>query len=128
MAADTAVVLEELVLGKPADNTEAAGMLFRLSGRVHQVVTGVFLLRTDDGRSARAVESTGVRFRTLSRPLIDWYVSTGEPLDKAGAYGIQGRGVLLTAGVEGSWTNVVGLPLERLPGLFSQIGFDLLDT
>lgn len=126
LAADTAVVLDEHVLGKPRDRAEAESMLRILSGRTHRVVTGVWLGRSDDGRSAAAVEVTRVRFRSLDRATLEWYVGTGEPLDKAGAYGIQGLGVFLTESVSGSWTNVVGLPLERLPALFGEIGLDLL--
>ena len=89
--------------------------------------TGVHLLRSDDGRGASVVETTRVRFRECDGPLIDWYVSTGEPRDKAGAYGIQGYGVLLVASISGSWSNVVGLPLERLRELFRSVGIDLLE-
>jgi septum formation protein len=99
-------------------------MLRRLSGRSHEVLTGLSLLRTDDSRSLAWLEATRVRFRECSEELIRWYVATGEPLDKAGAYGIQGRGAMLVAGIEGSWTNVVGLPIERLPDLLAGIGID----
>lgn len=125
LAADTAVVLGDTVLGKPADDAEAAEMLRTLSGMKHFVFTGLHLVRADDNRRAGAVESTRVGFRKLDERFIRWYVSTGEPRDKAGAYGIQDRGVLLTTEIVGSWTNVVGLPLERLPGLFREIGLDL---
>ncbi len=125
IAADTEVVLGEEVLGKPRDSDHARAMLQRLSGREHEVMTGVFICRTDNGSSAVGVESTCVRFRALDAATISSYVSSGEPLDKAGAYGIQGRGALLTAGIEGSWSNVVGFPLERLPDWLKELGVDI---
>jgi septum formation protein len=125
LAADTAVVLGSTILGKPETGTEAVEMLRLLSGRTHEVYTGIHLHRTDLPADASTVEVTRVRFRELDEATIRWYVDTGEPLDKAGAYGIQGRGVFLTSHIEGSWSNVVGLPLERLPGLFREIGLSL---
>ncbi len=127
LAADTVVVVDDRALGKPRGPEEAVGMLRLLSGRSHEVLTGVFAARADEGRSAGLVDSTTVRFRAYGEEFIRWYVSTGEPMDKAGGYGIQGRGALLAEGIEGSWSNVVGLPLERIPELFSRIGFDVLD-
>jgi septum formation protein len=124
LAADTAVVLDGEALGKPSSPDEARAMLRRLSGRTHRVLTGVFLTTPHDGAGAGAVESTEVRFRRLDDAWIEAYVATGEPMDKAGAYGIQERGVWLTRGIRGSWSNVVGLPLERLPELFAGIGVD----
>ena len=124
LAADTVVALDGESLGKPADPGEAQAMLRRLSGRTHRVITGVFLARTDDGRSVCEVATTSVSFVALDEPRIRDYVATGEPLDKAGAYGIQGRGALLVAGIAGSFSNVVGLPLERLPGWLAEIGVD----
>jgi septum formation protein len=127
LAADTVVVLDGECLGKPADPGEARSMLQRLSGRGHEVLTGVFLTRTDDGRSAWGVECTRVYFRPYDDRSVAAYVATGESLDKAGGYGIQGRGSLLCERIEGSWSNVVGLPLERLPGWMESIGIDLWD-
>ncbi len=127
LAADTAVILDDVALGKPADRQEAAAMLSSLAGREHVVLTGVFVMRTDDGRHAGHVERTKVRFRDYGEAMIRWYVGTDEPLDKAGAYGIQTRGALLAEGIEGSWTNVVGLPIERLPVLMRSIDLDLID-
>jgi septum formation protein len=127
LAADTEVVLDGRVLGKPADAAQASRMLRDLRGREHEVLTGVRLVRTDDGRAAGGVEVTRVRFGDCDDVLIEAYVRTGEPFDKAGAYAIQGRGVLLTAGIDGSWSNVVGLPVERLPGWFAAIGVALGD-
>lgn len=126
LAADTTVTIDGEILGKPRDDGEAIAMLRRLSGARHEVLTACRLVRTDDGRVAATVVVSAVRFNPWSEPLARWYVSTGEPMDKAGAYGIQGRGVLLCAGIDGSWSNVVGLPLESLPSLFHDVGDDLL--
>jgi septum formation protein len=122
LGADTTVVLDGRSLDKPADPAEAASTLRLLSGRTHEVLTGVHLLRPASGATAAAVETTRVRLRRFGEEAIAWYVGTGEPLDKAGAYGIQGLGVLLVDGIEGSWSNVVGLPLERLPALLGSVG------
>jgi septum formation protein len=122
LAADTAVVIDDRALGKPRDAEEAAQMLRWLRGRPHEVLTGVFLLRTDDGRAVCGVESSRVRFRDYDDREIDAYVRSGEPMDKAGAYAIQGGAAKLVASLEGSWSNVVGLPLERLSSWLEQIG------
>jgi septum formation protein len=112
LGADTVVVLAGDVLGKPGDAREAAELLRRLAGRWHEVWTGVALVA---GREARtAAECTRVRFARLDRDDIERYVATGEPLDKAGAYAIQGRGGALVRAVEGCYFNVVGLPLARV--------------
>lgn len=122
LAADTAVVVEGSILGKPLDEADAARMLRLLSGRRHEVLTALAAARAGDDRRARALASTAVRFRTLTDDDVRWYVATGEPMDKAGAYGIQGLGAVLTDGIEGSWSNVVGLPLERLPEVLERVG------
>ena len=111
VSADTIVHLGADVLGKPADDSEARSMLGALSGRWHDVTTGVAIRR--QGQSEVFAVTTRVRFRTLSDGDIQRYVDTGEPRDKAGAYGIQGIGGALVAEVRGSWTNVMGLPVER---------------
>jgi septum formation protein len=122
LAADTTVALGAELLGKPRDPAEAREMLNRLSGRTHAVYTGVALA----GRAQEAtVVRTGVTFRTLSAGEIDWYVSTGEPLDKAGAYAVQGKGGFLVAAVEGSPTNVIGLPLGETLELLTRAGVPL---
>jgi septum formation protein len=128
VSADTAVVLDGRILGKPGDDAQALAMLLALSGRVHEVLTALRVERTDDGRAALRVAVSRVRFRPADEARLRWYVGTGEPRDKAGAYGLQGFGVLLTDGIEGSWSNVVGLPLEILPELLAEIGFDLFAT
>ena len=125
LAADTTVTIDGAILGKPMDANDALAMLRRLAGRRHDVITACRLVRNDDGRTAAAVVLSSVRFNPWSDSLARWYVATGEPFDKAGAYGIQGRGVLLASGIEGSWSNVVGLPLESLPSLFRDVGDDL---
>ncbi len=126
VGADTVVLLGRRLLGKPRDPEEAASMLRALSGRTHRVVTAVAVLRAGQGPGRVAHEQTRVRFRTLSEGEIAGYVSSGEPLDKAGAYGIQGLGALLVERVEGCYFNVVGMPLTTLHGMLRSFGRDLL--
>lgn len=126
LAADTIVVLDGEMLGKPADAVEARSMLSRLAGRQHEVLTGVALFETDDGRLIGGVERSRVRIARLSEEIIAWYVATGEPLDKAGSYAIQDRGALFVESIEGNYTNVVGLPLPLVLNLFNEMGLDLL--
>jgi septum formation protein len=101
-------------LGKPADAREAREMLAKLSGRTHEVYTGLTLIDAASRVSVSHVEVTAVTFRNLTADEVADYVATGEPLDKAGAYGIQGRGALLISGIRGCYFNVVGLPLAGL--------------
>jgi septum formation protein len=122
LAADTSVVLDGNCLGKPSGTEDAQRMLRALRGREHHVLTGVWLIATDDGRASGGVQSTRVVFNAFDDATLTSYASSTEPLDKAGAYAIQGRGALLCHGIEGSWSNVVGLPLESLPGWFAEIG------
>ena len=124
IAADTVVALEGRVLGKPVDQAEAAQMLRALSGRRHQVYTGLTVLRG----AARDTqhESTEVSFRPLSSQEIACYVATGEPMDKAGAYGIQGCGALLVDGIRADYYNVMGLPVCRLGQMLARLGIDCL--
>ena len=124
LAADTVVVLDEQVLGKPVDDRAAAEMLRRLSGRTHEVVTGI-AVHTDTA-CHRATETTRVRFRTLTEDEVAWYLGTGEPRDKAGAYGLQGAGAALVDRVDGSDTNVIGLPLTTAIELLRAAGLDVL--
>ncbi|NMA63746.1 MAG: septum formation inhibitor Maf [Syntrophomonadaceae bacterium] len=126
IAADTVVVLDNKVLGKPRDESEAAAMLARLSDRKHQVITGVCVIDQESGRLLTASEITRVYFRALSMEEIAAYVSTGEPLDKAGSYGIQGLGALLVERIEGCYYNVVGLPLFRLHLMLKEVGINIL--
>lgn len=111
LSADTVVVLQERIFGKPANAEEAFLMLRQLSGRRHRVYTGLCLMRGAPAFSRCEVVETEVRFKMLSDAEIRAYVNTGEPLDKAGAYGIQGMGAFLVESIHGSYTNVVGLPL-----------------
>ena len=112
IAADTIVVLGETILGKPADAIDAKLMLRTLSGKAHEVKSAVAVLYQD--KTVLKVVTTKVFFRALTEKEIDWYVQTGEPLDKAGAYGIQGKGAVLVEKIEGSYDNVVGLPLTEV--------------
>jgi septum formation protein len=123
LAADTTVVVDGEILGKPLDDDDARRMLRLLAGREHSVLTGI-ALHCSSGKAAE-VDETLVRFAPLSEAEIDWYVATGEPRDKAGAYAIQGLGSLFVEGVEGSWSNVVGLPVPRMYRLFARLGYDL---
>jgi len=125
LAADTVVALGDAVLGKPADADEAVAMLQRLSGRTHEVVTGLCL--RCNNREVTDHVATLVSFASLSDELIAAYVATGEPLDKAGAYGIQGRGSVLVERLDGCYFNVVGLPLARLSGLLLEFGVSVGD-
>ena len=120
LGADTVVVVDGDVLGKPADDAEASEMLRRLSGRVHEVLTGVAVV-TNTSRWV-AVESTLVTLVGLDPLTIDWYVATGEPLDKAGAYGVQGIASRFVERIEGSYTNVVGLPVALTARLLGESG------
>lgn len=113
VSADTIVVVDGKIFGKPADHGQAASMLRTLSGREHQVMTGVCVV-LPDGTTDCFCECTGVRFYPLSDNEIERYIDSGEPMDKAGAYGIQGIGKLLVEGIDGDYFNVVGLPVARL--------------
>ena len=124
IAADTVVAIDGRVLGKPHDREEACAMLSALSGREHTVYTGVTVCRDD--RMLTQHEATQVRFRSLSPREIQAYVDSGEPMDKAGAYGVQELGALLVEGIRGDYFNVVGLPLCRLGQMLSQFGMELL--
>ena len=124
IAADTVVVIDGQILGKPADAAEAAAMLGLLSDRTHQVVTAVALARA--GLVASACDHTLVTFEELTEADIAWYVATGEPLDKAGAYAIQGAGELFVTRIAGSVSNVVGLPLALVRQLATRLGVPLI--
>jgi septum formation protein len=115
LGVDTAVVIDEQVYGKPVDRAEAARFLERLNGNSHEVMSGVALRDADGERSAVAV--TRVRFRALERAEVEWYLDTEEWRERAGGYAIQARGAALVAGIEGDYTNVVGLPVPALLAL-----------
>ena len=127
LAADTVVVLEGRILGKPADPADAQQMLSSLTGREHDVYTGVALFEPDRDTLISALDRSEVRIAALEEDEISWYVSTGEPLDKAGSYAIQGLGALFVERVVGNYTNVVGLPLPLTRSLFRQLSYDILD-
>jgi septum formation protein len=120
IAADTIVVVDGDVLGKPRDKAAAHAMLKRLSGRTHTVLTAIAVARA--ARTESAVESVDVTFRALSDAEIDSYIATGEPMDKAGAYGIQGYGATIVERVDGDYFSVMGLGLRRLVDLLDRVG------
>tara|TARA_Y100000768_G_scaffold369367_1_gene334189 strand:- start:3172 stop:3756 length:585 start_codon:yes stop_codon:yes gene_type:complete len=124
LGADTCVVLEDQIYGKPVDLADAEFMLSALSGKVHQVVSGV-AVRTGD-RLAVTVVRTDVEFVSLDQRLIDWYLGLGESLDKAGSYALQGAGASLVKAISGSHSNVIGLPLVETASLLIQAGVDLM--
>ncbi len=124
LGADTVVVVEGDILGKPRDAEDAGRMLRRLSARTHEVLTGVALVRAETGRSISGVARTRVRFAELSDGEIERYVETGEPFDKAGAYAVQGRASLFIEAIEGEYWNVVGLPIRLVYELARGFGKD----
>lgn len=128
IGADTIVVLNGEILGQPENEADARRMLKMLSGAANQVITGVAILGLKDGKKTfhSASESTLVYFKHLNDDEIDTYVKTGEPLDKAGAYGIQGIASLFVDEIEGCYFNVVGLPIMRLSKLFAMHGYSLI--
>jgi len=127
LAADTVVVIDGELLGKPRDPEDARRMLGRIAGREHTVLTAVAL--EEPGRDRRAVEmaASRVRMAPLTPERIEWYVATGEPLDKAGSYAVQGIGALFVEEIFGNYTNVVGLPLPLTLRLVRELGYDLMD-
>jgi len=130
IGSDTVVVLDGEILGKPRTQSEAFDMIMRLQGRTHEVYTGFALLESDTGRMVSDFERTDVTMRPITPELVHRYLATGEPEDKAGAYGIQGYGAVLIASVRGCYFTVMGLPLARLmetlnvfsEGLFGYFG------
>ena len=125
IAADTIVVLDNKILGKPLDEADAERMLSLLSGRQHRVMTGLVLMNASTEKILADVVTTFVRFKPLAVHEIRAYALSGEPLDKAGAYGIQEKGALLVDGIEGDYFNVVGLPLCRLGQMLAELGVNL---
>ena len=111
---DTVVVLGRFILGKPSSSDEAFGMLMKLSGRTHIVYTGFALYDASTGKRLSAFETTAVTMQPFTRDIARHYIETGEPLDKAGSYGIQGYGAVLVSSIEGCYFNVMGLPLSKL--------------
>jgi septum formation protein len=123
LGADTIVVSGGQILGKPENPQEAVQFLRQLSGKTHRVMTGLALLKSSSAEAWSGTEVTEVEFRKLSPAEIDAYVATGEPMDKAGAYGIQGGAQKFVSSISGSWSNVVGLPLERLEKVLAEKGW-----
>ena len=126
LAADTTVVIDGEALAKPSDAADAARMLRMLSGRTHEVLTGV--CARHGARRLVRVESTRVHVARLTEPEIAWYISTSEPYDKAGAYAVQGLASRFITGIEGSYSNVVGLPISRVYELLKELGCDILEA
>ena len=124
ISADTIVVCDGLMMGKPHSESEAFSMLRRLSGRDHQVMTGLTVI--GDGRTENLTVTTTLRFRALSDQEIRNYIATGEPMDKAGAYGIQGLASMFVVGLDGDYYNVMGLPICTLTVLLRRFGVKLL--
>jgi len=124
LGADTTVVVRERALAKPVDAEEAMRMLRLLSGRTHEVLTGVCL--SHQGRRLARVESTRVRMAEMGESEIAWYVASGEPFDKAGGYAVQGLASRFVEAIEGSYSNVVGLPISSVYALLKELGCDIL--
>jgi len=120
LGADTVVTLDGMILGKPKDRADALAILHQLAGRTHQVMTAICLCSPAQGIEQTEVDTTGVTFIPAPDQLLKAYIATGDPLDKAGAYGIQGPGAFLVRRIEGSCANVVGLPIDRVISLLLQ--------
>lgn len=127
IGADTIVILDGLILEKPENAEDAHQMLRALSGKWHLVYTGIALVRAESADTRLSHACTRVKFRDLTETEIEAYVNSGDPMDKAGAYGIQGLGAILVEKIEGCYTNVVGLPLSRLVCMLRDWGIDPLE-
>ncbi len=124
LGADTMVVLDEEIIGQPTDEEDAFRILSKLAGKKHRVITGVVLI-APDGKAYETAAVSTVTIKSISHDAIRSYIATGEPLDKAGAYAIQGEGACFVESWEGSYSNIVGLPLEALKELLHQAGFPI---
>lgn len=127
LGADTIVVCDGEILGKPADEEDAIRMLESLSGREHHVITGIALADAESGKAAIGHETTKVKFSPITSEDIKAYIRTGEPFGKAGAYAVQGRGALFVEGIDGCYSNVVGLPLSRLGKMLHEFGKNAIE-
>lgn len=127
LGADTIVVYEDELFGKPADERDALRMLKGLSGHEHRVITGIALIDAESGTVKKGHETTKVRFSTLTVEEIQAYIRTGEPFDKAGAYAVQGRGALFVESLNGCYSNVVGLPLKKLGNMLQEFGIKVME-
>lgn len=126
IGADTVVVREGIILGKPQDKQDAFNMLKSLSGGWHEVMTGIAVIDVNSFRCDKSIEITRVKMKELKDETINAYIDSNEPLDKAGAYGIQGLGAVLIERIEGCYFNVVGLPISRLSDILKNYGVDVL--
>ncbi|MCI8429130.1 MAG: septum formation inhibitor Maf [Lachnospiraceae bacterium] len=126
IGADTVVAVDGQILGKPADRADAVRMLRLLQGKEHQVITGVTVILKESGKTVSFAEVTKVYIFPMTEEQIEQYIETGEPMDKAGAYGIQGKFAVYVSGIEGDYNNVVGLPVGRLYQETLAAGVDLL--
>jgi len=126
IGADTIVVLDGRLMGKPEDESDAERMLKMLSGKWHAVMTGVSLYDAATKREVADYDKTLVKFAALTEKEIDWYVKTGEPMDKAGAYAIQGRGAMFIDEIAGNYHNVVGLPIPLVYRLAKRLGYNFI--
>lgn len=122
IGADTIVVLDGEIIGKPKDKYDAQNILSKLSNRKHEVFTGVAVVNKKNKICERFYEKTDVYFKKLTNELINWYIDSEEPMDKAGAYGIQGKGSLLVEKIDGNYDNVMGLPAGKLLETFGKLG------
>jgi len=126
IAADTVVVCDDKIIGKPADQEEAKEQLQFLQGREHRVITGLAVYSSDTGESYVAYSSTDVKMLEIGTERIEKYISTGEPMDKAGSYGIQGIGGLFIESINGSYYSVVGLPIHQLAEMLDKFDYSIL--
>lgn len=128
IGSDTVVVLDGDILGKPADERDAFAMLKKISGRTHQVYTGITCIGTESGKTVTRHEVTHVTMKRLTDDQIRRYIATGEPLDKAGAYAVQGIGATIVEKIEGDYFNVVGLSIRVLSEMLAEFGIDVLQA
>jgi septum formation protein len=126
ISADTMGIIDGKIIGKPHSETEACSMLAMLSGRTHSVITGITVLDTSSGKAVTRSVETSVRLKNISASEIEAYVQTGEPLDKAGAYAVQGLGAVLVEKIDGDYSNVMGLPLAALTEVLKEFGVNVL--
>ena len=122
ISVDTEACIGDKILGKPKDNADAASTLAELSGKVHNVISGICIIDKYTGKTLVKTVKTKVKFRELSNDLISWYVSTGEPNGKTGSYAIQGKGAVLVEWIKGDFYNINGLPLSKLAQMFEEMG------
>ncbi|MDT8318545.1 MAG: Maf family protein, partial [bacterium] len=122
IGSDTVVIIDAEILGKPLDESDAIGMLRKLSGREHKVITGYSIINSSSGEEIKRAVETAVKFKKLTDDEIKGYVNSGEPMDKAGAYAIQGLGSFMVEGIIGSYSNVVGLPVCQIVNDLEEVG------